>query len=585
MKSSRSLSSLVPFVSVFLILILISLTWYSAARARVVSVTDETINVMGSAALSDYQPLFDDFSSRTGHSIVYTRISEPNELKYCQDEACPDIALSPWPGLVKEMCASDDLIDLNTVVNPTILNANYTADWIAFGTVGTRLCGIAFSANNKSQIWYDPQEFLGQGWAIPTTWAGMLALSDQMVSSGTPPWSIGLESGGASGWPATDWFEDIFLHKYGGDLYDDLTIHAIPWTGPEVVAAFNDFAQVFGNESYQLGGKTGTLNTFFGDAIYPPFYAPPTAYLHRQASFAQAFIQNEFPSQAPGVDYAIFPFPNMNPSIQNTYLGAGDLAMMFKDSPEARDFINYLITTDAANVWVSSGGISPNKNADFDLYGDPNTRQAAEWLANATTFRFDLSDLMPSELNTFFWSAIQDLVVAAPDQADMLVVLQQIEDKASEFQQIIPTDQPVQFQYTSPDGYLTTIDVPIGTFSEEVLLQHIPLDAVGTPPLILAFAGRGLSLLAFQDNEPIPMPALNHPIQVTLTYPDPAASGIFEGTLSPYYWDGSHWRTDGITVIERDPDNNRIVFSLSHLTDFALFGQDSVYQFLPLVMR
>jgi alpha-glucoside transport system substrate-binding protein len=585
MKSSRSLHLVISLVSAFLILSLLSLTAQSVVRARVVSVTDEVINVAGSASLSAYQPLFDDFASRTGHSIVYTRISVPDDLKYCQDEACPDVAFSPWPGLVKEMCASNDLIDLNTVVNPTVLNANYTADWIAFGTVGTRLCGVPFSANNKSLVWYDPQEFSGQGWATPTTWTEMLALSDQIVSSGTPPWSIGLESGLASGWPATDWFEDIFLHKYGGDLYDDLTVHAISWTSPEVVAAFNDFAQIFGNESYQLGGKTGTLNTFFIDAIYPPFNSPPGAYLHRQGSFARGFIQNEFPSQVPGVDYAIFSFPNMNPAVQNAHLGAGDLAMMLEDSPEARDFINYIITTDAANVWVAGGGVSPNKNVDFDLYPDPNTRQAAEWLANAATFRFDLSDLMPAELNTFFWSALLDLVVAAPDQGDMLVVLQQIEDKASEFQQIIPTDQPVQFQYTSPDGYLTTIDIPVGTFSQEVLLQHIPLDAVGTTPIILAYAGRGLSLLAFLDNEPIPVPVLNHPIQVTMTYPDPAASGIFEDTISPYYWDGSYWRTDGITVIERDPDNNRIVFNLTHLTDFALFGEDHIYQFLPLITR
>lgn len=125
------------------------------------------------------------------------------------------------------------------------------------------------------------------------------------------PWSIGAESGSASGWPLTDWFEDILLRSAGPAIYDDLITHSIPWTSTEVISAMNYFGQIFGNEDYQLGGKSGTLNTGFVPAMFPPFKDPPRAYLHRQASFGQGVIASQFPSQTAGTDYAVFPFPDI----------------------------------------------------------------------------------------------------------------------------------------------------------------------------------------------------------------------------------------------------------------------------------
>ena len=40
---------------------------------------------------------------------------------------------------------------------------------------------------------------------------GRLELSDQMVVDGNTPLCIGVESGNATGWTATDWMEDLML--------------------------------------------------------------------------------------------------------------------------------------------------------------------------------------------------------------------------------------------------------------------------------------------------------------------------------------------------------------------------------------
>jgi hypothetical protein len=44
------------------------------------------------------------------------------------------------------------------------------------------------------------------------------------------------------GWPATDWFENIYLRTAGVDNYNKLTQHQIPWTDPSVVTALQTWA-------------------------------------------------------------------------------------------------------------------------------------------------------------------------------------------------------------------------------------------------------------------------------------------------------------------------------------------------------
>ena len=55
---------------------------------------------------------------------------------------------------------------------------------------------------------------------VPQTWDELLALADQIVADGGIPWCIGIESGGATGWPATDWVEDVMLRTAGAEKYD-----------------------------------------------------------------------------------------------------------------------------------------------------------------------------------------------------------------------------------------------------------------------------------------------------------------------------------------------------------------------------
>jgi alpha-glucoside transport system substrate-binding protein len=98
-------------------------------------------------------------------------------------------------------------------------------------------------------------------------------------------------------------------------------------------------------------------------------------------------------------------------------MGGGDVLVMFKDNPTARALIDYLASPDSAEIWAKGGGYSsPNKNVDTSIYPDELTQQTAGDLANAETFRFDMSDLMPGAFGSdALFTLLQDFVKSPQD--------------------------------------------------------------------------------------------------------------------------------------------------------------------------
>ncbi|MBA7616582.1 hypothetical protein ES703_23879 [subsurface metagenome] len=251
-------------------------------------------------------------------------------------------------------------------------------------------------------------------------------MSDKIVADGGTPWAIGFESGAASGWPATDWIEDIMLRTAGPDIYDQWVNHEISWTDKAVKTAWEVFGEIVQNEEYQYGGSTGTLTTDFGDAPAALFTDPPGAYMHRQASFITGFFPEGLEV---GTDYDFFPFPSIDPAYGIPVLGGADLIVVFNNTPEVQQLVKYLATAQPQEIWAAKGGgfISPNKAVSLDAYPDELTKKMAEMVVNAEVFRFDASDLMPAAVGSgSFWTGTLDYVGGK----DLDTVLEEIEDSA-----------------------------------------------------------------------------------------------------------------------------------------------------------
>jgi alpha-glucoside transport system substrate-binding protein len=338
----------------------------------------------------------------------------------------PDLAALPNPGQMKEFAEQGALVVLDDLANL----ADHPAAFVDLGSVDDHVYGVFIAADLKSLVWYNPKAFEANGYEVPTSWPTLIALSEQIVADGGTPWAIGLESGAASGWPGTDWIEDIMLRTAGPDLYDKWVNHEIPWTHPAVKKAWEYFGQIVNRAGFVYGGAVGALTINFGDSPAALFDDPPGAYLHRQATFIQSFILNSNPDLVPVEDYDVFAFPPISPVFGNPLLGAGDLIGVFNDTPEAKAFANYLASAQAQEIWCGTlGKLGINKNVDPAVYPDPITARAAGMLAEAETFRFDGSDLMPAAVGSgTFWTGVLDYISGIP----LDTVLEAIEASAQE---------------------------------------------------------------------------------------------------------------------------------------------------------
>ncbi len=376
--------------------------------------SDTTVNVFGAFVDTDaerFNLAMALFEEQTGIDVVYEGSGDFEAQVTIRTEggAPPDAAAFPQPGLLGDFVQSGHIIDMNNWFNSAYLKQQYIDSWLEMATMGGIMAGIWHRANVKSLVWYPKPEFEAAGYQIPQTWDELIALSDQIVSDGGVPWAIGIESSGATGWVATDWVEDILLRTAPASDYDAWVRGELPFDSPQIRRAIDIMSEIWSNDAYVLGGSDGILLTPFGDAPTPLFEDPPAAWLHRQASFIPAF----FPEGAEvGIDVDFFYLPPIDEEYGKPVLGAGDIYGFFNDRPEVRAFAKYVTTGLSTKAWVEQGGfISPHKDAELDWYPTAIDRQYATILSEATTFRFDGSDLMPGAVGTgSFWTGMVDYV-------------------------------------------------------------------------------------------------------------------------------------------------------------------------------
>jgi alpha-glucoside transport system substrate-binding protein len=329
----------------------------------------------------------------------------------------PDVLMYPQPGGVVDEAQAGSLVALEDLgFDMAALEAIFGEFLLSLGEYNGKHYGMPTNINAKSIIWYAKDDFDAAGYQVPTTWDELVALSNQIVADGGTPWCVGFESGGDTGWPATDWMEDIMLRTAGTDVYDQWVTHQIPFNDPAVVHAGELFGDIMFPEGYVLGGAAQTPAIAFGDAPLPMFEDPPGCYMHRQANFILAFFPPE--AQA-GVDYDTFPFPAID---QEGYLFAGEMSAATRNAPEVKDFLERFSSTEVqcAQGEIPEGSrISPNIEVESTCYTNPLLGQAAGALSEslaAGTGRFDASDLMPTAVGAgSFWTGMMDYMSEGPD--------------------------------------------------------------------------------------------------------------------------------------------------------------------------
>ena len=377
----------------------------------------EVITIAGSVTGGEEKTLeaaLSCFERATGAVVKYSGSTDFASLivPNLQSNNAPNVAIFPQPGLAADMAKEGYLSPLGEELASWVA-ANYGAgqSWVDLGTYAGEdgkdaFYGFPFKQDLKSLVWYLPEQFEDNGYEVPTTMEELIALSDQMVADGNTPWCIGVESGNATGWTATDWMEDLMLRTTTPENYDRWVSNDLAFNSPEVLKAMDIYGQFSRNDDYVAGGAASVATTSFRDAPKGLFTSPAQCMMHRQASFIPAFFPNKGEEVASG-DAAAFYFPPFaDAGLGNPVLGAGTTYTITKDSEATRALFQYMTEARAHEAYMSQGNfLTAHKGANPAAYASDSQRTLGEILVNATTFRFDASDLMPGAIGAgAFWS-------------------------------------------------------------------------------------------------------------------------------------------------------------------------------------
>ncbi|WP_108124241.1 ABC transporter substrate-binding protein [Saccharospirillum mangrovi] len=407
--------------------------WDSLDKFDDMDLSGQTVTVAGPWLAPEnaiFNAIVSHFEAATGADVQYSGSdSFEQQIRIdLQAGSPPNLAIFPQPGLAADMASQNLLVPLSSDLRSDVLN-NYAAgqSWVDLGTYADasgkdNFYGVFFRVDLKSLVWYSPDNFADYGYEVPETMEELIALSDKMVADGQTPWCIGLGSGAATGWPATDWVEDMMLRLNTPAVYDQWVSHEIPFNDPRVVEAIELFGQFAKNDDYVQGGAQAVGTTDFRESPNGLFDIPPGCFMHRQASFIPAFFPE---GTVVGEDVDFFYLPAFeSKNLGNPVLGAGTVVTMPKENPAARALMEYLTTPLAHEIWMINGGfLTPHTGVNNDLFANDTLRRQAEILQNADTFRFDGSDLMPGGIGAgAFWTGMVDYVSgdSAEDVADSI---------------------------------------------------------------------------------------------------------------------------------------------------------------------
>jgi len=381
---------------------------------------DQTVRISGGITGTEADALnksFEQFTKDTGITVEYTgdKSFEGNIVTKVAGGSAPDIAIVPQPGLLKTLVDTGEVQEAGDETEANV-DKNWSPDWKEYGTFDGKFYAAPMLASIKGYVWYSPAKFAEWGVSVPTTWQETLDLTKTIQEkTGAAPWCAGFASDAASGWPGTDWIEDLVLRQAGPDVYDQWVAGDVKFTDPEIKEAFESVGEILKNPAYVNAGygDVKSINsTAFGDVAAK--VADGSCPLTHQASFLSAnFLDvktaaGATPTVGPDGDVYGFVLPGIEADAANIEVG-GEFVTPFTDSEAVKKVTAYMATPEWADIRVGLGGnISANLNADPTKASSPLLVDAMKLLQDPnTTVRFDGSDLMPSTVGSgSFWKGM-----------------------------------------------------------------------------------------------------------------------------------------------------------------------------------
>ena len=371
----------------------------------------------------DFIAVVKPWAQKNGITLKFSPTANFNQLinTRVQGKQLPDIAVFPQPGIMRDIAKTGALADLTSVLKLDDLKTNMVSGALEAGQ-GTdgKQYAVLISSNVKSGVYVPKKAVQAAGLTTPPqTMDDLVKLTDTIAATGTTPWCFGIGAEAATGWPATDWVENLMVINYGTDVYNQWVNHKIPFNDPKVLAVLNQMEALLLAPGHVNGGRKSVAANAFGTAGNVMFDSKPGCYMYRQGNF---LTQPGFFPDAVVKDLdnsvAVFPLPGKT-ATSKPVLGGGDMAGLFSaKNDSAKKLIQYLTSTEFQNAAIarSDSYMAPRKDADLSGYKSATSKNFANIQNNATEWVFDGSDQMPGAVGSgSFWREMTSWISGQED--------------------------------------------------------------------------------------------------------------------------------------------------------------------------
>jgi len=322
-----------------------------------------------------------------------------------QGKQLPDVVVFPQPGIMRDIAKSGSLAELSGVLKLDDLKANMVPGALEAGqATDGKQYAVLISSNVKNGVYFPKKAAQAAGLTTPPqTFDELTTLTDKIAASGTTPWCFGIGAEASTGWPATDWVENLMVINYGRDVYDQWVNHKIPFNDPKVLAVLNQMESLLLANGHVNGGRKSVAANPFGTAGNVMFAPKPGCYMNRQGNFLTqpgffpTAVVNDLDNSV-----GVFPLPGKT-ATSRPVLGGGDMAGLFSaKNDSAKKLLTYLTSTEYQNAAIaqSSSYLAPRTDADLSGYKSETPKTFANIQNKATEWVFDGSDQMPGEVGS-----------------------------------------------------------------------------------------------------------------------------------------------------------------------------------------
>lgn len=349
---------------------------------------------------------------RTGRHYVYegTRSLRETLVAQLRTEAPPDVAILNGQGELAQYALDGDAQPLP----PEVMSK-------AIGPWAPRFPVTDKDGNTEEHAYWAPVrvDLKSIVWSRP---------GEEKAGAGAAVWCLGMASGATSGWPGTDWIEDLLLQRQGYEVYERWAGGGLKWTDERVRRAWRDWAGVLATDDKENtvaalstsfegpgGGEFGLLNK--GDCTRE----------HQGSFIRRHYGPDVMPARTAD-------FVKGLPADQNVFEVSGDMAAVFKPSDAAWELMLELTSPKAQADWVEAADpgerpFFPSGTADATGTTAPTAGSGAvlRMLNGAEQICLDASDAMPSTLRGAFQRAVLEFLEKPQDGAVLDGLLAQLE--------------------------------------------------------------------------------------------------------------------------------------------------------------